>query len=593
VTTPDTSTVTGQAVGYTGTVTALAPGAGVPTGSAVLRVDGTATGSPEPLSGGVAVFPPVTSLTAGPHTITVSYDGDDNFAASSGSTPQTVTPAQTTTLVTTSPSPSAEDQTVTITASVTAQAPGSGAPTGTVTFTSDGDPIGAATLAPTGGGTTATLAISTLPPGSHSIVATYAGDANYVTSTSDPVSQTVTTGVATAETVTTLDSSVNPSTYGQLISFSAAVSAVDPAAGTPSGAVQFSVDGVNVGGPVTLDAEGRAQSAVLASPDPGDHTVIAAFLPDTGFSASGAQLTQQIADAAVQTTLVSSDAHTTYGQGVSFTATVASTQLGTGNPTGLVQFRIDNQPLGGAVPLTDGVASSPSISTLSPGTHTVTAVYSGDVDFLADLVSITQTVDKIATTTALTATPASTSYGHPVTLSAVVTPASSGFGAPAGTVTFTDGSTTLGTVPVAASGSTGTAALTVPSFGGGSHSIKAAYSGAAIFAGSTSAATAVTITRTATTLSAAAALVKLSPLGLPLGVLKATLTSPNGPVAGQPIVFTIGATTVCTTYTDASGQATCNALAHLVQLVLYLGYKAAYAGNSDYLPSNATGGIIK
>lgn len=64
-----------------------------------------------------------------------------------------------------------------------------------------------------------------------------------------------------------------------------------------------------------------------------------------------------------------------YGQAVSFTATVTGA-----SPTGSVQFNIDGGAFGSPVTLASGSATSGTISTLSPGTHTVTAVYSGDTN---------------------------------------------------------------------------------------------------------------------------------------------------------------------------------------------------------------------
>ena len=62
-----------------------------------------------------------------------------------------------------------------------------------------------------------------------------------------------------------------------------------------------------------------------------------------------------------------------YGQAVSFTATVTGA-----SPTGNVQFNIDGGAFGSPVTLASGTATSGTTSTLSPGSHTVTAVYSGD-----------------------------------------------------------------------------------------------------------------------------------------------------------------------------------------------------------------------
>src|SRR5205823_5250654 len=53
----------------------------------------------------------------------------------------------------------------------------------------------------------------------------------------------------TAATSTSLTSSVNPSDFGENVTFTATVIST---AGTPAGAVQFKIDGANAGSPVTL-----------------------------------------------------------------------------------------------------------------------------------------------------------------------------------------------------------------------------------------------------------------------------------------------------------------------------------------------------
>jgi hypothetical protein len=79
---------------------------------------------------------------------------------------------------------------------------------------------------------------------------------------------------------------------------------------------------------------------------------------------------------AVPTVGVSSSLNpSVYGQAVSFTATVTGA-----SPTGSVQFNIDGSAFGSPVTLASGTATSGTTSTLSPGTHTVTAVYSGDTN---------------------------------------------------------------------------------------------------------------------------------------------------------------------------------------------------------------------
>jgi hypothetical protein len=531
----------------------------------------------------------VSSLHAGPHSVKATYSGDDDFlGATSDAVDQVVSPAATTTSAITSPEVTNEGSQFKVTATVVANAPGSGQPDGTVAFTADGDPIG---TAPVVDGQ-AWVTNDDLAPGNHAIVATYSGSDDYTTSTSDPVNHTVIEGAAVVPTELELASSTNPSTYGALISFTATVTADDGS--TPTGHVQFSVDGTNVGGPVPVDGDGVAVSPTLASPAPGDHIVIAAFAADAGYSGSGAVIDQTVEDATATIDLASSDAHSDYGQGVTFTAHLTSDQMGTEAPTGFVQFRVDNQPVGGAVALQDGSATSAAVSNLTPGDHTVTATYSGDPHFLNGSAALVQQVAKIGTTTTLVASPTSLTYGQDVDLTATVTPADAALGAPAGSVAFMDGATTLATVPVGADGNTGTAHVTVPGLGGGAHAITAVYSGSDTFAGSTSAARTVSVAKATTYLKAEAAVVRLIPLGLPLGLLKVTLRDDQGqPLAGEPVEFTIGSKSVCTATTGVDGVATCNARLLLLDLILHNGYTATFAGDANYLPSSGRGFTLK
>lgn len=585
------STVSGEPVSFTVNVSAVAPAAGEPAGSARLIVDGTPVGDPVELTGGVAVFPAVNTLTAGTHTIGATYSGDDAFNSSTGSTTQDVSTADTATTLDVAPSPTREDQDVTLTATVAAVAPGSGDPTGSVTFYDGGTAIGAGTLANGTDGVQATLTISTLAAGAHTLSARYAGDANYAASGSADVPLTVVAASAIAPTTTTLSSSANPSTYGMPITFTATVASSDSTAPTPEGAVQFAVDGVNIGDPVEV-VDGTATSPVLYSPLSGDHLVTAAFQPGAAFGPSGDSLTQTVADAVADVALTSSASTSDYGQSVHFHAKVTSTATGTGVPTGSVQFRVDGKALGIATPLVDGAADSPAVSDLQPGTHTVTAVYSGDGGFLPKTVEISQTVNGIATTTTLASSANPSTFGQAVTFTATVTPSNSALDSPDGTVTFSDGTTVLGTAPVAMQTTTGTATLTVSSLAAGDHAVTATYSGSALFAASTSDPLTQSVSKAPTSIAAQPAVVKLVPLGLPIGTLRATLTSSNGPLTDQPLVFKVGNITACTATTDSNGVATCAAQKYLLNLILAGGYQVSYPGDANDQSSSARAGLL-
>jgi hypothetical protein len=75
---------TGSNVTFTATLTAVAPGAGTPTGTVQFRADGSPLGPPVTLAGGVATLT-TNSLSHGSHAITAEYGGDTNFLGSTNS----------------------------------------------------------------------------------------------------------------------------------------------------------------------------------------------------------------------------------------------------------------------------------------------------------------------------------------------------------------------------------------------------------------------------------------------------------------------------------------------------------------------------
>jgi trimeric autotransporter adhesin len=188
-TTPPSGNPTfGQTVTITAAVSSTK--AGTPTGTVAFSVDG---GQPKniALNGTTAVIN-LTGLTGGTHVISATYSGDLNFAPSNASITVTVTRATTTTIVVqttgnSNPNSALPGHGVTFEASVIPSQ--STVPTGTVTFSLNGSPLAAPVpVAPSSdpncAGYCASLTISTLPSGSDTIVATYSGDTNYLSSSS-------------------------------------------------------------------------------------------------------------------------------------------------------------------------------------------------------------------------------------------------------------------------------------------------------------------------------------------------------------------------------------------------------------------------
>src|SRR5206468_991791 len=183
-----------------------------------------------------------------------------------------VAKASTTTVLTALPRTSALGDPVTFTATVTSVA-GVGIPAGTVTFVIDGSAATTYTSGLDAGGV-ASITRTDLTEGSHTIVATYNGDANF-----DVSSDTTTQTVLKAST-TVLTSSQNPSVYGQAVIFTGNVTA---ASGTPTGTLTLQVDNnptvmvVFSGTPVDFPAVQPAQLSV------GSHTVTLTYSGDSNF----------------------------------------------------------------------------------------------------------------------------------------------------------------------------------------------------------------------------------------------------------------------------------------------------------------------
>ena len=78
--------VFGQAVSFSASVTAAAPGAGVPTGTVQFQINGNNFGGPVPVSGGTATSNTTTTLSASAYTINAIYSGDTNFNDSTSQT---------------------------------------------------------------------------------------------------------------------------------------------------------------------------------------------------------------------------------------------------------------------------------------------------------------------------------------------------------------------------------------------------------------------------------------------------------------------------------------------------------------------------
>ena len=281
----------------------------------------------------------------------------------------------------------------------------------------------------------------------------------------------------TAPDTTTLTSSLNPSSYGQAVTLTATVSNGTPA--PPTGTVSF-MNGSTTLGTGTLNSSGVATFTSSTLPT-GPATIDAVYSGDSSNPTSTSNdITQAVNPALTNTTLTSSVNPATYGQSVTLTGTV-TVKTGGFTPTGVVNF-YDGTTFIADATLTNGVGKF-TTSALPVGTDKLTAIYPGGgnaggspAGALQGHPSTSNTVKEVinpaATTTGLTSSVNPSTVGESVTFTATVSDGSANV--PTGTVTFLNGTTTLGTGKLNSSGVATFATSALPA---GTDEITASYGG--------------------------------------------------------------------------------------------------------------------
>jgi hypothetical protein len=425
------------------------------------------------LNGNIATYA-TANLPVGGNPITANYTDTNNVTGTSSVLTQIVEQTTATT-VASSANPSIHGTPVTLTAVVTAT--GTVVPTGTVTFLDGSTPIGTGTLTAAGPTTAAaTFQTSTLTAGTHAIIAAYGGDTNDFSSTSVAISQVVNI----ASSATAIAASANPSIAGKALTLTATVTTNG---GTAAGTVNF-YNGGTLLGAGTLNGVGVA-TFTTSTLRVGSYSITATYVGDsndTGSTSAALSLTVSQATTAVR--LVTSNSTVQVTGPVSFTATVTGNG---GVATGNVTFMDGPNTLGSVAMNASGVATY-TTSYLTVGTHNITAVYGGDAnDAGSTSTGITEKVTAYATQTSLAASATSINTDQELTL--LTTTTSSNGGAATGTITYMNGTTTLGSATVGVNG-TATFSLNPAA---GQYSITAHYSGDALNAPSVSNAVTVTV----------------------------------------------------------------------------------------------------
>ena len=332
VVTPSLSSVTAaQGVSVTIAVSSTP----TPTGTVTLSSGSYASAATALTSGSAIINIPGGSLAVGGDTLTANYAGDGNYSSASGIAPITVTPLGPT-ITFTVPNHTYGDAPFTATATSNSS--------GAITYSVVSGPatISGSTVTLTGAGTVV-------------VQATQAATGNYTAGT-----QNATFTVASESQSITFAGPASPINYG--------VAPITLSASSTSGlAVTFSV----------LSGPGSISGSALSVTGVGTVVVAADQSGNTNFAAA-TEVTRSVAvnKGVPAVGLTASPNPVLVQNTVTLTATVASA---VGTPTGSVVFSDSGTPLGTAN-LSSGIATL-SLSTLGVGTHSITAVYGGDVNF--------------------------------------------------------------------------------------------------------------------------------------------------------------------------------------------------------------------
>ncbi len=294
--------------------------------------------------------------------------------------------APTSTVVTSSLNPSFLGQPVTFTATTWSVA-GFPADGEVITFKNGSATLGTGILK----GAKASLTTSSLPVGTFHIIASYAGDKKFAASTSSALSQVV-RSTTKSLTSTLLVSSLNPSIYGQNVTWAAKVTGAS--AHPPTGNVFFrwSRDGQNYNiGTAALNANGVAMvtsASLSANPYGSANPLVAVYSGDAfNLGSTSAVLLQDVLQTKTAATITSSLNPSKQGQPVTFTAKITSPTV---LPTGPVTFSIGYTNLGTAQ-LSGGVAKF-TTSALPVGASRVKVTYYGNSNIAKSSASVLQTV---------------------------------------------------------------------------------------------------------------------------------------------------------------------------------------------------------
>ena len=486
-------------VGNTVTLTAvISSTSGTPAGTVTFAVDGTAL-TPVTVVGGAASAT-ISTLTAGSHTITTTFTSSDpNFANSTATaTTLVVQKNAVTALLSVTNTSSAYNTPNSAKVTVSASA---GTPTGTVQFSVDGTASGSPVAISAGA---ATYALPVLAAGTHTIAASYSGDNTFVTATLTGISTTVTKITPTATwaapasivygaALSTTQLNATASVPGTFVYTPAAGTVLKASAQpqtlsttfTPTDAVDYNsvtqTTTITVTQAASIVTWAAPASIVYGTALSATQLNATASVPGTFVytPAAGAILNASAQPQTLSVTFTPTDAvdYTSATKTSTITVTQATPVITWATPAAITYgTALSATQLNATTPVAGTFVYTPAAGTiLGATTQTLSTTFTptDTTDYTVATKTTTLVVGKQGTNTTLALSAATINPGQSITFTATVTSVTPP-GTPTGTVTFMDGTATLGTSNLLGSG---IATFSTINLASGSHSITALYSG--------------------------------------------------------------------------------------------------------------------
>src|SRR6266851_4344713 len=378
---------------------------------------------------------------------------------------------------------------------------GQGTATGNVALTDGGSPLDGGTFRLNSTGNTEDQTAA-LAPGVHTFAAVYSGDASFNPSQSTPVTLTITK----AETISGVSSGSTSVSAGSTVTLYASVTPQGFQNGglssyglrAPGGAVTFKAGNTTLGTATLTQKDYPASGSVnfilpASQLAIGSNAITVSYPGDANYGSSiSSAITVNVTGsnlASSTTTLSLSAATVAPGASFTFTAKVAPNSP---SPTGTVVFTSDGQVASNLIALSSGsVSLSNKNLTIAPGSHIITAIYSGDANYKASVSApaiFTIISPTIPSATTVSVSPTSVVQGTAATVTATITPNSP---TPTGTAQLLLDGSAYGQ-PAAVTG-TNTFSLTTTTLQPGPHVLQVLYSGDSPYLPSTSASTTLNI----------------------------------------------------------------------------------------------------